>query len=440
MSSSSTTADVSALQKQSYRANPVIAWVVVLTAGLFFLYDFIQINMFDAINAKLMQTFHLNAAQLGYMSSLYFIANVAFLLPAGWLLDRYSPRNMLLLFLGFCIVGTLVFSQAYQLWVAYLGRFLVGIGGAFCFLGAIRVASRWFEPRHMALVTGFLVTMAMVGGMLAQTPLVYLVDALTWRHALLVDVAVGLVVWVLIFIIVKDCPKAMRDEVQREVTEFSGYSYPALARMAFMRWNNWLAGLYSSLMNMPICVLGGLWGSMYLQGTHHFSHVESTMMVSMLFLGTIVGSPTMGWFSDRMGLRRMPMLMATMASLFVMLIIIFIPSSSVMLFSVLFFCLGFFTAAQVIGYPAVAENSRMMLIAMSVSVVNICVMGLQAIYQPLFGWLMDKHAQDYHHATWHHYLPGDFHWAIAMIVVGFVLAFMAAYGVRETYCKHMEES
>ena len=49
-----------------------LAWAVILTASLFFFYEFIQLNMFNAIAVDLLQAFNLNATELGQLSSMYF--------------------------------------------------------------------------------------------------------------------------------------------------------------------------------------------------------------------------------------------------------------------------------------------------------------------------------------------------------------------------------
>ncbi len=112
------------------------ACVVVLIASLFFFYEFIQMNMLDALSLPLMKVFSINAEQLGKISSYYFLANVIFLIPAGILFDRYSTRKIILLSLALCIVGTALFAFAPSVFWAKVFRFMTGIGSGFCFLSA----------------------------------------------------------------------------------------------------------------------------------------------------------------------------------------------------------------------------------------------------------------------------------------------------------------
>src|SRR5579864_1897820 len=105
-----------------------LGWLVTLTASLFFFYEFIQLNLFNAIDVQLMQAFHLDAPALGRLSSMYFIGNVLFLFPAGMLLDRFSTKKLLLFAVTLCTLGTFVFAVAQHYFLAAIGRFFVGMG------------------------------------------------------------------------------------------------------------------------------------------------------------------------------------------------------------------------------------------------------------------------------------------------------------------------
>src|SRR3989338_3017023 len=184
-----------------------LAWMVTLTASLFFFYEFIQLNLFNAIDEPLMRDFGLNPAQLGQLASMYFYANAIFLFPAGNMLDRYSTKKLLLFAVAICIIGTFIFALSKSVMMAGFGRFLVGAGASFCFLSCIRLASRWFAPHRMAFVTGVIVVMAMLGGLVAQTPFALLTEYVNgWRNAVLIDAALGIVIFFAIAWLVQDRP------------------------------------------------------------------------------------------------------------------------------------------------------------------------------------------------------------------------------------------
>lgn len=411
------------------------AWIVVMVASLFFFYEFIQMNVFNSIATSLMHDFNINAEKLGDMSSAYFIANVIFLFIAGILLDRCSTRRVILASLGICIIGTGLFSITHSFYLACLFRFLTGIGSAFCFLSVIRLASRWFPASRMAMVTGFVLMSAMIGGWISQTPMEMLAQLVHWRTALQIDAIAGLFIFLLIALIVKDYPENHAQTHLNEQKQIHELGYFKSLRMAFLRMQNWLGGLYVCFMNLPVGLLGGLWGVLYLTTTHDISNIHASEVSSMLFVGTMIGSPIMGWISDKIQMRRPPMLIGALVSFALVAVVIFIPNLSFATLFWLFLAIGFFTSTQIIGYPLVAENSLRVITAMSVSVVNISVQGGNAIFQPFFGYLLDRHMLARADMISTNFMPSDFSWALWIFPIGFILAILIVFLLPETRCK-----
>lgn len=414
------------------------AWVVCIVASTFFFYEFIQMNMFNVISQDLMQAFNINATGLSRISAYYFLANVIFLFMAGVLLDRFSTRVVILTALSICILGILLFSTATEQGLASLYRFLMGIGSAFCFLSVIRLATRWFNRAHLALVIGLAVTIAMLGGVVSQKPLSVLVHWIGWRKALWVDAALGVIIFILIYLFVSDYPPEYEAQREKELQHFTELGYWHSLKAAFLKFQNWLGGIFSCLMNLPVIILGGLWGTHYLIAAQSVAPHLAPNITQMLFFGTIVGSPFMGWVSDRIGLRRLPMLAGALLSLVLIVILIITNNLGFWSLFLLFFALGMTTSAQVLGYPVVAENSIPAITAMSVSVVNITTQGGLALFEPFFGFLMDLHHRKLHHLE-NVYHASDFNWAMLIFPIGFVLAILAVVALRETFCRRRFE-
>lgn len=413
-------------------------WIVCFSAALFFFYEFIQMNMFSAIDAELMQAFKINAQQLGYLSAVYFYANVVFLFFAGMLLDRFSTRWIIFISLSICAGGTLAFALATNYYLAAFFRFLTGIGSAFCFLSCIRLASRWFPANKMALVSGLIVTMAMIGGMVAQTPLAWLVEKLGWRQALIYDAGLGAIILAIIMLNVRNYPTGLAAADFEQHKFLSELGYWRSFKLAYFKLQNWLCGIYSSLLNLSLFLLGAIWGSLYLMQVHHFSHQQATYPTSLIFTGTIIGSPLMGWLSDRLGRRKPLMLVGAILSLATVLVIIYGPAFSLMGYSLLFFLLGLTSSTQVISYPTVAESNAKMITATAVSVVSLCCISGGAIFQPLFGWLMDRSHDSVIINNIHVYSLHDYHMGLAILPIAFLVALLACFFIKETYCTTMK--
>lgn len=414
-----------------------LAWWVTLTAALFFFYEFIQMNLFNTINTDLREAFSLDAVSIGQLFSMYFYANFLCLFPAGNLLDRYSTKRLLLGAVTVCTIGTVLFAVATQYWMAALGRFLIGGGASFCFLSCIRIASRWFPPTRMALVTGVVVTMAMLGGMVAQTPFALLTQALgSWRHALYLNSALGVVIIIAIAVIVQDRPPDAVDTASSDKQHLDSLGLWKCIKLAALNPQNWFGGLYTALMNLPVFIMGGLWGVLYLTSVHHLTEAQASYATTIFFMGVILGSLVFGWFSDHIERRVLPMIIGSVLSLGVMLALMYLPNLSFGMVMTLFCLIGFVTSSQVLTYPTIAELNPIYLTSTAVSIDSLCIMASGFIIPPMFGWLMERASSV--HQTVNGvvvYSPTDFNHAMLIMPISIVAALIIAFFIRETYCR-----
>lgn len=413
-----------------------LAWIVTLTASLFFFYEFIQMNLFNTINEQLREAYHLDAVQLGQLFSMYFYANFLCLFPAGNLLDRYSTRKLLIFAISLCTLGTLLFSIANVYWLAAAGRFMVGAGASFCFLSCIRIASRWFAPRQMAFVTGVVVTMAMLGGMVAQTPFALLTHFLgSWRQALYINTGLGAAILLATIFIVQDRPPEAQQEAQQDQQQLKALGLWRCIKIAALNPQNWLGGLYTALINLPVFVLGGLWGILYLTQVHHITSEQASYATTLFFIGVILGSLAYGWVSDHLERRVLPMIVGAVISLMVIAVLMYVPNLSLTSLIVLFFLIGFVTSSQVLTYPLIAELNPIYLTSTAVSIDSLCIMASGFIIPPFFGWLMEKRGGHDVVNGVSIYTAHDFNVAMLIIPTAFIAALIISFFMRETYCR-----
>lgn len=416
-------------------AHAKLAWIVTLTAALFFFYEFIQMNLFNTINPQLREAFHLNAEQLGQFFSMYFYANFLCLFPAGNLIDRLSTKKLLFFAVSFCTLGTFIFAIATEYWWAAAGRFMEGCGASFCFLSCIRLASRWFPPQRMAFVTGVVVTMAMLGGLIAQTPFALLTAYLgSWREALLFNTGLGVIIAFAILIIVQDRPSGT-DQALSDHRHLQTLGLWRCIKLAGFNPQNWFGGLYTSLMNLPVFILGGLWGVLYLTEVHHLTATEASYATTCFFLGVIAGSLIFGWISDYIERRVLPMIAGAIVSLIIMGILMYVPGLSLWSLIFLFFLIGLVTSSQVLTYPTIAELNPIYLTSTAVSIDSLTIMASGFLVPPFFGWLMERSGVHSIVNGVAVYTPQDFAKAMLIMPIAFIVALVVAFFIRETYCK-----
>lgn len=359
-------------------------WIICVFSSLFFLYEFIQVNIFDSINTAVVHAYSLSPIGIGFLSSAYFYSTVLFLLPAGQILDRYSPKRTILVTMVLCILGIMGFAYTSNIIIAIICRLLEGIGSAFCFLGAFKIASNWIPRKKLTLASSLIMTIGIFGGVIAQTPIAMLVNQFGWRQTLYMNAFLGLLVFIIICLGLSDRPKMLSDTGHSK----SRIPYWASMRTAYLTRHNWSCGIYTCLMNSPLAVLGALWGNVYLKRVHHFSLEQSSLIISMLFIGTIVGAPICGYISGISKKKKVVLLLGSTTSGLILSFILLFPSTGFELMLVLFFLLGLFTSTQVLGYPVAAQNGPKSLSAMSASVVSFSTMSGYIFFQPLIGKIM----------------------------------------------------
>lgn len=410
------------------------AWFVVLLAAFFFFYEFIQMNMFNSLADSFEQAFALNALQIGLVSAFYFLSDSILLYPVGVILDRYSSRNMILLGMVLCVLGTLLISIAENPWFLVLARFLAGSAAAFCLLSILRLSVQWFPAEKMGKVSGIVITIGMLGGAVSQAPLTWLINLEGWRLALR-DVAVlGVVFLILIFAFVKDAPK------HQAFSEFQTKEHHLSLWQNFLKITrnkaNWLTGFYITTMNLPIMLLAGLFGTQFMSQGFGFTNLQGSTISMMIFIGTIAGSTLIGWWSDILGKRRLPMLLFAWLSLAIFLIILYGPKGSYEFYIILFFLLGLTTAAQIIGYPVTRELNPGSLSGSALGFISVIIMGLPAILQPLTGYLMGfTHASGFTGYTLEDYRRG-----LVILVAGFIISIISAWKLQESYGVYTAET
>jgi sugar phosphate permease len=266
--------------------------------------------------------------------------------------------------------------------------------------------------------------MAFIGGMMAHTPFAYLYELFGWRQALLIDGAVGAALLVWIFLIVKDKPA----EAPIALRTNQGNIIPSFIK-ALANKQNWLAGLYTCLLNLPIMVLCALWGASYLQVAHHLPDIAASNVISLIFMGSVIGCPLVGWLSDAQGRRKPLMIFGALATLVCLIPLFMHLVLSQAALSVIFFSLGFFTSTQVISYPLIAESNDAENTGSATGIASVLIMGGAGVGQVLFGWLMTYHANNTQYAL------DDFQFALWIFPIAAVAALVAVLMTRETYCK-----
>src|SRR5699024_330071 len=108
-------------------------------AGFFLSYLFRTVNA--VLAPDIVADTGLSAADIGLLTSMYFLAFGAFQLPLGMLLDRFGPRRVEATLLLVAALGAILFASLHSLLGLALGRPLIGMGLSLWLMAGFQTSS-----------------------------------------------------------------------------------------------------------------------------------------------------------------------------------------------------------------------------------------------------------------------------------------------------------
>jgi sugar phosphate permease len=372
-------------------------WAVfgVLAAAYFLVY-FHRLSL-SVVADALMTEFSTSAAVIGLLGSVYFYCYAVMQLPAGLLADSVGPRKTVAFFLLIAALGSMLFGFSRTIEMAFLGRFLVGLGAAMVFIPTMKILSQWFRPREFAFMAGLLNAVGGAGVMAATWLLAVMTMRMGWRISFEMIGAVTLALVPACWLIVRDRPENMgltpmiNSTGTRTDPEFT--LIQGLRQVLSNRYF-WPVALWFFFDCGIFFGFGALWSGPYLMQVYGLTREETGALLAMIAWGMIIGSPLLGVASDRwLKSRKKPFILCGCGLITVILALYLYSEFSKPALYLIFFVLSVCSSAIVaIGFTTTKELFPIAIAGTSVGMVNVFPFLGGAVYMPLLGWILDSHA------------------------------------------------
>ncbi|NSX06936.1 MFS transporter [Cupriavidus gilardii] len=138
------------------------------------------------IAPELIADMRLSNADLGLLSSAYFLAFAAMQLPVGQWLDRRGVRRVETVLLLVAALGALVFALAGSAATLWLGRALIGAGVSACLMASYTAYRRWFPTARQSQLSVWMLVAGSGGALMTTLPVQVVLPWLGWRGVFLV--------------------------------------------------------------------------------------------------------------------------------------------------------------------------------------------------------------------------------------------------------------
>ena len=416
-------------EKREDVSAPSKAWFILACGWSFYLYEYILRASPGVITNELIADFGISAGAVGTLIAFYYFAYVPLQIPCGVITDKFGPRMVVTISALLCVIGAVVFATSHSVVWAQFGRFLIGAGSACAYICCLKIASVWFDKSKFAFIAGISMMMGTFGGMVAGFPFAKLSNGQGWRNAMLIAAAVGVVVMIVSWFVIKDKP----DHKKSQSAE--GGLLDGLKIIA-AKPQNWLVGLYSLMMFLPLCVFAELWGTPYLMQRFGISNELASCGGIMVLVGYAIGCSVSSKLSDYWKSRRKVMALSVTWTFIGFAVVLYAPGLSFYPVLAAMFLSGIASGFSILYFTTVQENNPRKYSATSVGFTNALCMASGFIFQPLLGKLIDYSWDGNFSADGAPlYALKDYQFALSAVLFAFLLGRVIVFFIQETYKK-----
>lgn len=128
-------------------------WMIVLLFSSYSLCNAFQWIQYGIINNIFMKFYNVNSFAIDWMSMIYMLTYIPFILPVTWLLDKKGLRLIALVATALNCIGTWIKVASVRpdlFWVTVLGQFVCSLSQVFILGMPSRIASVWFGTKEVS--------------------------------------------------------------------------------------------------------------------------------------------------------------------------------------------------------------------------------------------------------------------------------------------------
>lgn len=411
-----------------------LPWTVFGAGILYYCFAYLLRVYPSVMENHLLTNFHVSVKDFGFITGFYYFAYAPMQLPVGVTVDRIGARRSLLLGCIIACIGVLIFANTHTIDIALLGRFLIGLGAAFGYVTALKIASLWLPKRIFATATGFLTGAGMLAAIATDNYLTHLVRVTDFHSVLLFPSYVGGILLVLIFLFVRNKTGVNADN--QSIPTTTSYAKLCGELWGIMKMPQmWLIGLVGALLYLPSSVFVDAWAIPFLKSARHFTREQAALGASFTLAGWIVSSFAAGYLSDRFQTRKIPLYIASIGSTIVCSSIIFMPIDNPHIIFTLLFILGLFCGPHPLCFSLSKENCAHEISGTAVAFANFIIMSGGMILQPVVGDLLAHLSHPLTPGITAVYTNLDYSIALSIIPIGLILSFFITLFIKETFGK-----
>ncbi len=311
-----------------------IIFIVILSI-IYFVSQFYRSSL-GVISIDLMQDFVISPEVMGRLGGVFFLSFAISQIPLGILLDKYNPVKIIMIMLFTSIIGSIVFSYSVNINQLFIGRALIGIGCAVCFMGPLVLISKWTSKDRFGEYAGYIMSLGGLGGLVATSPLAIIVAKFGWRDAFYYSSFLVCLVMLLIWLFLpfkesrfdlnndKKCI-SLREIIKDFRLVFSNRDFLLMLPMSIMGYAS-----FASVLT--------LWGAPYLSDVYSLELIPIGNVLMIMAIAWIIGAFVYGRLTKTINLKKIVIFGALMTIIGLFLLSVTIEKNQLLVYFLFVFC------------------------------------------------------------------------------------------------------
>lgn len=413
----------------------ILPIAIIVLASCFYVYEFMLRVMPSVMKQDLMLSFNVAASGFGVIGSLFYWGYVPMQIPAGLLYDRFSTRTLLSIAVFLCGLGAIIFGLATNFLMVCVGRWLIGFTSSFAFIGCLVLTARWFHAKYFTLITGVIQFMGSFGAIFGAAPIAFVLQYFTWRNTQLGAGIIGIILSVILWLVIRDRPPEVVNKTKKKLVTTNLTEKQRLKKV-LSHPQTWWAGICAFAAWTPMTLFSAWWGVNYLTKYYDISMVDAGQAITFIWLGNAFASPVIGWWSNRINSRRIPIITSAFLATISSLVVLFVPHLSWGLMCLSLCVLGAAASSHAITFGIVQDNMPPEVAGTAVGFNNMMVVLGGMVLTPVVGFVLDRLWDGTLESGLHSYSILNYQWALVVIpICGLVGLIVSIFFVKETHCQ-----
>jgi predicted MFS family arabinose efflux permease len=200
----------------------------------FMSYAFRTINV--VIAPDLVRDLQISNADLGLLSSAYFIGFGMTQIPLGLALDRFGPRITEFWVMSLTVIGAIIFALAENFTTLVMARALIGMGVSACLMAAFSGFRAWYAPEQQGQLASAMLVFGTAGALASTWPVHMVTPYIGWRGVFIVLAGLSFLAMLILYF---GLPVRKRNGLEKSKTSEANLSWksykPILTNPFFWR-------------------------------------------------------------------------------------------------------------------------------------------------------------------------------------------------------------